>query len=128
MLKPQPPSVYVCAEALHCSSQWQHPLATCSVRRVYGIPAGIKGGTYSFDTEKGPDEIFARFFGTLNPYEALQGECACLQQQADALPLGPGTSVALQLHAPLHDSCLCMHQEVPNKAWCRRGQQHSISP
>lgn len=29
------------------------------------------GGSYVFDGETGPQHVFARFFGTSNPYEAL---------------------------------------------------------
>jgi hypothetical protein len=29
------------------------------------------GGGYSFDVEQGPKAVFSRFFGTANPYEAL---------------------------------------------------------
>lgn len=36
------------------------------------LPAG--GGAYSFDAEQGPKAVFSRFFGTANPYEALNGK------------------------------------------------------
>uniref|UniRef100_A0A061RV16 DnaJ homolog subfamily B member 4 n=1 Tax=Tetraselmis sp. GSL018 TaxID=582737 RepID=A0A061RV16_9CHLO len=39
-----------------------------------GIPdnkGGVKGGFFSFDDEKDPDEVFRKFFGTNNPFEAL---------------------------------------------------------
>ena len=95
-----------------------------------GSPAGIKGGSYSFDLDKGPDEIFARFFGTLNPYEALQGDCGCLQQQAVAIGLGArqlsSTAAVWQGSATLHDSCLCTHHEAPKNALCHGAWQHSI--
>jgi hypothetical protein len=31
------------------------------------------GGSYSFDAAQGPPAVFNRFFGTANPYEALNG-------------------------------------------------------
>jgi len=40
----------------------------------YGIPdnkGGKKGGFYKFNEEEGPHEVFRKFFGTNNPYEAL---------------------------------------------------------
>jgi DnaJ-class molecular chaperone len=39
-----------------------------------GIPdnkGGKKGGFYQFRAEEGPHEVFCKFFGTNNPYEAL---------------------------------------------------------
>ena len=76
---------------------------------IVRCPAGIKGGSYSFSSEKGPDEVFARFFGTLNPYEALQGECDCLQPHCSWDRQLNGTAAVQQGRAPLHDSCLCTH-------------------
>eukprot|EP00798_Chlamydomonas_sp_ICE-L_P016770 gene16770-23045_t len=41
-----------------------------------GMPdgkGGIRGGIYQFDPEVTPNQVFARFFGTANPYEALDG-------------------------------------------------------
>jgi hypothetical protein len=35
------------------------------------LPAG--GYSYSFDAAQGPKAVFSRFFGTANPYEALNG-------------------------------------------------------
>ena len=41
--------------------------------------AGIKAGAlYHFDPELTPQQVFSRFFGTANPYEALDGEPAFL--------------------------------------------------
>lgn len=40
----------------------------------FGIPdnkGGTKGGFFKFDVENGPHEVFRKFFGTNNPYEAL---------------------------------------------------------
>jgi hypothetical protein len=33
---------------------------------------GVKGGIYRFDPDTTPTQVFARFFGTANPYEALE--------------------------------------------------------
>ena len=120
MLNPQLPSVCVCRGT---ALQQPMPASYPALQGMYlDFPAGIKGGSYSFDIVKGPDEIFARFFGTLNPYEALQGECGCLQQQAVAIAFGArqlsSTAAAWQGSAPLHDSCLSMHHEVPKNALC----------
>jgi DnaJ-class molecular chaperone len=38
------------------------------------------GGGYSFDAQEGPKAVFARFFGTANPYEALSGGVGHWQQ------------------------------------------------
>jgi DnaJ family protein B protein 13 len=34
---------------------------------------GTKGGTYHFNPDMTPAVVFERFFGTANPYEALDG-------------------------------------------------------
>ena len=41
---------------------------------MHGVPLAAGGGCYSFDPEQGPKAVFSRFFGTANPYEALNGE------------------------------------------------------
>ncbi len=50
--------------------------STCASHRyVCAVPpAGVKGGFYHFDPDVTPTAVFARFFGTANPYEALDGE------------------------------------------------------
>lgn len=39
----------------------------------YAFYSGTGWDSYSFDPVTGPPEIFSRFFGTTNPYEALNG-------------------------------------------------------
>lgn len=41
---------------------------------AYTDNAGVKGPLYRFNPETTPKEVFERFFGTKNPYEALEGE------------------------------------------------------
>lgn len=58
-----------------------------------GVPdgaGGTTGGSYSFNIEMGPDEVFARFFGTLNPYEALQGISSSFEQMTTPKKPAPG--------------------------------------
>lgn len=56
---------------------WTHPLlAPCMQQQadpqLYLLPAALSGGGgYNFDVEQGPKAVFNRFFGTANPYEAL---------------------------------------------------------
>jgi hypothetical protein len=38
-----------------------------------GTRAEMRGGDYHFDAEFTPIEVFKRFFGTNNPFEALNG-------------------------------------------------------
>lgn len=48
----------------------------------HGIPdgqGGLKGGLYLFDPNKTPLKVFERFFGTHNPYEALNAISAHFQ-------------------------------------------------
>ena len=103
MLKPQVLSRVQrhCIAAANDSISPHHALQGMNV----SFPAGIKGGSYSFNIEKGPDEIFARFFGTLNPYEALQGECGCLQWAA-AIACRPGSTMASQLDGRAGTHCM----------------------
>jgi hypothetical protein len=42
------------------------------------LSPGLKGSLYHFDPELTPEQVFSRFFGTANPYEALDGgSCSC---------------------------------------------------
>lgn len=57
-------------KAYTCLAQVAGPSpAMCAYAR-----AGLKGGIYIFDPEVTPQQVFSRFFGTANPYEALDGE------------------------------------------------------
>jgi hypothetical protein len=38
------------------------------------VRTGVKGPMYHFNPEEGPKAVFERFFGTNNPYEALESE------------------------------------------------------
>ena len=42
----------------------------------------MKGGDYHFDAELTPIEVFKRFFGTNNPFEALNGRISVLLHSA----------------------------------------------
>lgn len=42
--------------------------------------ADVKGPLYRFNPETTPKEVFERFFGTRNPYEALEGVREGLRQ------------------------------------------------
>lgn len=41
------------------------------------LPADKQVPAYTFDPTSGPQQVFTRFFGTHNPYEALGGELGC---------------------------------------------------
>lgn len=67
-----------------------------------GIPdgqGGLKGGLYQFDADKTPLSVFERFFGTHNPYEALNAISAHFQQltTADQPKKGKHTTYTVEL-------------------------------
>jgi hypothetical protein len=68
----------------------RHTEQQCMVHLVHGMPnhtmhvfVPTDGGSYVFDAAAGPQAVFARFFGTSNPYEALS--CECLTAAAAAV-------------------------------------------
>lgn len=70
----------------HCPETFSLFVCTC-----VHLPAG--GGSYTFDVEQGPTSVFSRFFGTANPYEALNGE----EQQCDRLSTQMSTAAQAEL-------------------------------
>jgi len=64
---------------------------------------GLRGGIYQFDPELGPPQVFARFFGTANPYEALDGE---YKSHILLLALPPGMTCSLALTLTRPSACL----------------------
>lgn len=55
-----------------------------------GVPdgrGGILGGAYSFDASAQPLAVFAKFFGTSNPFEALTAIAAQYQATTDDKPM-----------------------------------------
>lgn len=58
-----------------------------------GMPdgqGGIKGGIYQFDPEVTPYQVFCRFFGTANPYEAFDAISAQFEAMTTAEPMKTG--------------------------------------
>jgi hypothetical protein len=49
-------------------------------------PECTGGAGYAFDAETGPRAVFARFFGTANPYEALSGEVRGQEEGSTSCP------------------------------------------
>ena len=44
-----------------------------SIHTCGSSSSGKKGGFFKFDKENDPERVFSQFFGTNNPYEALEG-------------------------------------------------------
>jgi hypothetical protein len=65
---------------------------------------------YRFDSTVGSQEVFSRFFGTANPFEAMQGEPPPLPLQPpvqqDARPQQQGFRLQLQTASPCAAGCL----------------------
>lgn len=73
---------YAQRDSMHTSTGTVCALATPVCDAVCTpMHAGVKGPQYRFNPETTPKEVFERFFGTRNPYEALEGEtmpCDCI--------------------------------------------------
>ncbi|KAK9814290.1 hypothetical protein WJX72_003517 [[Myrmecia] bisecta] len=74
-----------------------------------GLPdgqGGRKGGDYSFDAATAPQHMFAKFFGTSNPYEALNELAAQYESLSSPHKLKPGKhktyTVAVSLEEVYH--------------------------
>lgn len=71
-----------------------------------GMPdgqGGIKGAIYQFDPEVTQYQVFARFFGTANPYQALEGISAQFEAMTTAEPVKTGKNKVYTVELSLEE-------------------------
>eukprot|EP00983_Pelagomonas_calceolata_P067464 1149490-Pelagomonas_calceolata.AAC.6 len=73
---------------------------------------GLRGGIYQFDPELGPHQVFARFFGTSNPYEALDAISAQFEAMTTQDPPKKGKNKVKVTHKRkvLHENGECTEE------------------
>lgn len=64
---------------------------------------GMKGGIYHFDPEVTPGQVFARFFGTANPYEALDAISAQFEAMTTQEPPRTGKNKVYTVELTLEE-------------------------
>lgn len=71
-----------------------------------GVPdgqGGVKGSLYMFDPEVTPSQVFTRFFGCSNPYQALDAISAQFQALSTTEALKPGKSKVYPVELTLEE-------------------------
>mmetsp|Transcript_27589 Transcript_27589/g.70282 ORF Transcript_27589/g.70282 Transcript_27589/m.70282 type:complete len:361 (-) Transcript_27589:356-1438(-) len=64
---------------------------------------GLKGGIYRFDPDVSPSQVFARFFGTANPYEALDAISAQFEAMTSQDPPAKGKNKVYTVELTLEE-------------------------
>ncbi|KAJ9528325.1 hypothetical protein QJQ45_014309 [Haematococcus lacustris] len=83
-----------------------------------GIPdgqGGIKGGFYRFDPQATPSQVFARFFGTANPYEALDAISAQFEAMTTQDPPKTGKNKVYTVELSLEELYFGCLKKVTHK-------------
>ncbi|KAF5832029.1 radial spoke protein 16 [Dunaliella salina] len=76
---------------------------------------GLKGGIYQFDPELGPHQVFARFFGTSNPYEALDAISAQFEAMTTQDPPKKGKNKVYTVELTLEEIYFGCLKKVTHK-------------
>lgn len=84
----------------------------CWSQLLMAMTAGLKGGIYTFDPESTPNQVFARFFGTANPFEALDGACSCSMHITTACTHTSSTSENVQRAHSMLFACARVHAAI----------------
>eukprot|EP00951_Prasinocladus_malaysianus_P001307 scaffold8981_cov40-Prasinocladus_malaysianus.AAC.1 len=83
-----------------------------------GIPdnkGGTKGGFYTFDPEVDPLEVFRKFFGTSNPYEALNDITATFESMTTQPKPNKGKKKTYPIQLTLEEIYHGVVKHVPHK-------------